>query len=94
MRTPLDAPAHARSWRPPRSLSTAGANHSYVGISPGELHTQNQLRDLAAQPNIVIKIAHEIVNLDDALSGRVIEGNGDVAEINKVWEDIREAALR
>lgn len=35
----------------------------------------------------------EVVNLDDALSGRVIEGHRDVAEINKIWEDIREAAL-
>jgi hypothetical protein len=28
----------------------------------------------------------EIANLDDALSGRVIEGNSDVAELAKIWE--------
>lgn len=35
----------------------------------------------------------EIVNLDDALIGHIIEGNGDVATVNRVWEGIREAAL-
>ena len=71
-----------------------------------------RLRDLAEQPNIVIKIipsgteyyagspfmiarldGFEIVNLDDALSGRVIDGHSQVTEIVKVWEDLREAAL-
>lgn len=35
----------------------------------------------------------EVVNLDTSLRGHVIEGNGEVVEMNKVWEDIREAAL-
>jgi transcriptional regulator with XRE-family HTH domain len=35
----------------------------------------------------------EIVNLDTAFRGQVIERNEGVAEINKMWEDIREAAL-
>lgn len=35
----------------------------------------------------------KITNLDDALSGRVIERNGEITEITKIWEDIREAAL-
>lgn len=35
----------------------------------------------------------EIVNLDDALIGHVVEGNGHVARINTIWEGIREAAL-
>lgn len=35
----------------------------------------------------------EIANLDDTLTGRVIEGNDDVTEVAKIWEDIREAAL-
>ncbi len=35
----------------------------------------------------------EVGNLDDALSGRVIEGKAEVVEITKIWEEIREAAL-
>lgn len=35
----------------------------------------------------------EIVNLDDPLKGRVVEASHQVAEINKIWEDIREAAV-
>jgi transcriptional regulator with XRE-family HTH domain len=71
-----------------------------------------RLRELAQQPNIVIKIIPagseyypgcpfmiirfdktEIANLDTTLRGQVIEGVGQVAEITKIWEDIREAAL-
>ncbi|MDN3354754.1 helix-turn-helix transcriptional regulator [Actinomadura sp. DC4] len=35
----------------------------------------------------------KLVNVDDILSGRVVEGNGDVVEASKIWEDVREAAL-
>ncbi len=35
----------------------------------------------------------ELANLDTTLRGQVMEENGDVTEVNKIWEDIREAAL-
>ncbi len=35
----------------------------------------------------------EIVNLDTALRGQVIEGRQEVGEITRIWEDIREVAL-
>jgi transcriptional regulator with XRE-family HTH domain len=35
----------------------------------------------------------KIVNVDDTLSGRVIEVNGEVVEASRIWEDVREAAL-
>ncbi|MEV0400254.1 helix-turn-helix transcriptional regulator [Actinoallomurus sp. NPDC050550] len=35
----------------------------------------------------------DLVNLDDALIGRIIEGGAEVVEMAKIWEDIREAAL-
>lgn len=35
----------------------------------------------------------DVVNLDDALIGNIIEGNGHVVTMNKIWEGIREAAL-
>ncbi len=35
----------------------------------------------------------KITNVDDALSGRVVEVNGEVVEVGKIWEDVREAAL-
>ncbi|MEV5707542.1 helix-turn-helix transcriptional regulator [Actinoallomurus sp. NPDC052274] len=34
-----------------------------------------------------------VVNLDDALNGRIIDGRGEIAEVNKIWEEIREVAL-
>lgn len=71
-----------------------------------------RLRDLAAWPNVVIKIipfgfeyysgcpfmiakldGAEIANLDSVLDAQIVEGHEDMAEIARVWEDIREAAL-
>jgi hypothetical protein len=88
------------------------ALHRMVGGKEVMLEQLTRLRDLASQPNIVIKIVPsnteyyagcpfmvarmdsiEIVNLDDALSGRVIKERGKVVEIVKIWEEIREAAL-
>lgn len=48
----------------------------------------------AGSPFMIARLDRaEVVNLDDALKGHVIEGHADIAEINKIWEDIREAAL-
>lgn len=48
----------------------------------------------AGTPFVIARLdGAEIVYLDDALRGRVIEGHAEVVEINKIWEDIREAAL-
>jgi transcriptional regulator with XRE-family HTH domain len=48
----------------------------------------------AALPFMIARLdGVELANLDTALRGQVIEGNGEVVEINKIWEDIREAAL-
>ncbi len=71
-----------------------------------------RLRELASQPNIVVKLVPlgaeyypagpfmivrfnktELANLDTTLDGQVVEGEHEVAEITKIWEDIREAAL-
>ena len=35
----------------------------------------------------------KVVSIDDTLMGRVIEENGKIADVTKIWEDIREAAL-
>jgi transcriptional regulator with XRE-family HTH domain len=35
----------------------------------------------------------EVINLDDVLNGRIIKGVGEAAEINRIWEEIRESAL-
>lgn len=35
----------------------------------------------------------EIANLDDALRGQIIEGRDEIAELTRIWEDIRRAAL-
>ncbi|HEU5156329.1 MAG TPA: helix-turn-helix transcriptional regulator [Streptosporangiaceae bacterium] len=35
----------------------------------------------------------EIANLDSALRGQIVEGHDEVAQITRVWEDIRRAAL-
>jgi transcriptional regulator with XRE-family HTH domain len=35
----------------------------------------------------------EVANLDTALNGQVIEDEGKLVEITKIWEEIREAAL-
>ena len=48
----------------------------------------------SALPFMIAELENaKIVNLDDNLSGRVIEVNGDVIESSKIWEDVREAAL-
>lgn len=48
----------------------------------------------AAYPFMLAELdGAKVVSIDDVLMGRVIEGNGDVAEVTKIWEDIREAAL-
>lgn len=83
-----------------------------VGSPEIMIEQLTHLCNLAARPNIVVKIVPlgteyysalpfmiarldgvELVNLDTTLRGQIMEGNGDVAEVNKIWEDVREAAL-
>ncbi|MDN3359297.1 helix-turn-helix transcriptional regulator [Actinomadura sp. DC4] len=48
----------------------------------------------AALPFMIARLdGVELVNVDTTLRGQVIEENSEVAESNKIWEDLREAAL-
>lgn len=66
------------------------ANEPYIVVKVVPLGTEYY----AAYPFMLAELdGAKVVSIDDVLIGRVIEGNSDVAEVTKIWEDIREAAL-
>ncbi|WP_405152247.1 Scr1 family TA system antitoxin-like transcriptional regulator [Sphaerisporangium sp. NBC_01403] len=90
----LRQPRTRRSPRhPPRTHAHRSSAHVYQPpIQPGEPHHPDAYPGLAGPLVIANFDGGEVVHVDNALSGDVIERAADVAALKRLWESLRAEA--